>query len=624
MLKLKNLSLHLGATALLDHIDLQIEAGERVCLLGRNGEGKSTLLRVIAGELPPDSGEIQRQGNVRIAQLPQDVPRDTAGEVFDVVARGLGDIGAVLAKYHHLLREQSEDMQAIGRLQDKIEANDGWSIDSKVSAVLSRLQLDGEMQFSELSGGLKRRVLLAQALVQSPDLLLLDEPTNHLDVESIRWLEEFLLDFNGSLLFITHDRAFLRRLATRIVELDRGQISSWPGDYDNYLRRREERDHAEVLARAQFDKKLAQEEVWIRQGVQARRTRNEGRVRALMELRNQAQQRRNRSGQAELVVQEAERSGKLVAEVKNLSYSWDAQPLVKNYSSMILRGDKIGIVGANGVGKSTLLKLLLGKLQPQDGSVRLGSKLQVAYFDQLRAALNESAPVFENIGDGKAFVEINGAQKHVMSYLQDFLFTPERARTPVKALSGGERSRLLLARLFTQPCNLLVLDEPTNDLDLETLDLLEERLLEFQGTVLLVSHDREFLNRVATRCIVMHGNGRISEHVGGYDEAVAERGAVAPSAASKKPESAPPKAATAAQKKPSASKLSFKLQRELQALPAQIEKLEVEQASLAAKLSDGALYSSDPQQAQGLQSELAVVTERLEAAYARWAELEES
>ena len=625
LLQFKRLSLHIGVTALLDAVELTVDPGERICLLGRNGEGKSTLLRIIAGEQQADEGELIRKPGLRVAQLPQEVPAGTAGSVYDIVAEGLGEAGRALSRYQQLLNSGSDDMTALGKAQARLEALDGWNLGNRVETVLSRLSLDGAISFASLSGGLKRRVLLAQALVTEPDLLLLDEPTNHLDVDSITWLEEFLLSYGGTLLFITHDRAFLRKLATRIIELDRGQLTSWPGDYDNFVRRKAEALHAEDLARAQFDKKLAQEEVWIRKGIEARRTRNEGRVRALLAMREQLQQRRDRVGTAKLEVQEAERSGKRVAEVIKLGYGWGEQTVVKNFSTTIQRGDKIGIIGPNGVGKTTLLKLLLGQLAPQQGEVKIGTKLQIAYFDQLRGDLDLDASVIDNIGDGKDYIEINGARKHVMGYLQEFLFTPARARSPVRALSGGERSRLLLARLFTQPCNLLVLDEPTNDLDLETLDLLEERLSDFGGTVMLVSHDREFLNRVVTRSFVFEGNGRVGDYVGGYDDWLRQRSVVDSSEAKPSPKaatSAKPNPAPAAKPNKSARKLGYKEQRELAALPAKIETLETEQSELAAQLSSGELYQSDPEQARKLQDRLADVAAELEQAYARWEALE--
>ena len=488
---LKNISLHLGNTALLDAINLTVEPGERLCLVGRNGTGKSTLMKLLTGEQQADGGEIIRDQALRVAQLPQEVPRDTAGSVFDVVAQGLGEAGLLLAEYHHLLHEEPHDLDRLGRIQSALEVADGWSLDSRVVAILTRMDLDGDASFNGLSGGLKRRALLAQALVAEPDLLLLDEPTNHLDIASIIWLEEFLLSRKGTLLFVTHDRAFLRRLATRIIELDRGHLTSWPGSYDDYLRYKAEALHAEAQANALFDKKLAQEEAWIRRGIEARRTRNEGRVRELYKLRDQDRARRRLPGQAKLVLQDAERSGKLVVEVENIAFARGDNPLVRNFSTTILRGDKIGIIGPNGAGKTTLLNLLLCKLAPDSGRLRTGTKIELAYFDQLRAQLVEDRPVFENISDGKEFVDIGGKRIHVMTYLQNFLFAPDRARSPVRALSGGERSRLLLARLFAQPANLLVLDEPTAGVDVELRQHLWEMIRELQAcgvTILLTTH----------------------------------------------------------------------------------------------------------------------------------------
>ncbi|MEN8720148.1 MAG: ATP-binding cassette domain-containing protein [Oceanococcaceae bacterium] len=625
LLTAKNLCLNIGRQALLDHISFTLEPGERVCLLGRNGEGKSTLLRVILGEATIESGEIQHGDTLRLATLPQDVPPGTAGTVFDVVAEGLGDIGRVLAAYHHLLHDDPTALERMGQLQEQIDTADGWNLDARVESTLSRLNLSGEADFAALSGGMKRRVLLAQALVREPDLLLLDEPTNHLDVDSITWLEDFLRSWNGTVLFITHDRAFLRRLATRILELDRGHLTSWPGDYDTYLRRKQEALDAEEQANALFDKKLAQEEVWIRKGIQARRTRNEGRVRALLKLREEAQNRRKRSGSARIVLQEAERSGKLVVEAENVSLAFAGQPVIADFSTTILRGDRVGIIGPNGAGKTTLLNVLLGKIAPDAGDVREGTRWQLAYFDQLRAALDPDQPVFDAIGDGRDFVEINGAPKHVLSYLQEFLFTPERARSPVRALSGGERARLLLARLFAQPCNVLVLDEPTNDLDLETLDLLEERLLEFPGTVFLVSHDREFLDRVVSRSLVAEGHGRWGDYVGGYSDWLRQRPASTGTVARPIAKAVPVSKATAAAPSVSTSAvkpLTSAERRELQNLPPELEALEAEQAQLAGELADPALFRKQPDRAQGLQQRLAALAETIAARYARWEALD--
>jgi len=618
MLSLRDVSLRLGSTVLLDHASATIEAGERVCLLGRNGMGKSTLLKLVQGEIAADDGDIIRSPGLKIARLAQDVPEGNGLRVLDVVAAGLGELGAVLARYHALLDDAEHHLAELGRLQARIDAADGWSMDERVQAVIARLQLPAEQLFDGLSGGLKRRVLLGQALVQEPELLLLDEPTNHLDVEAIDWLEKFLIEFSGAILFVTHDRAFLRRLATRILELDRGWLTSWPGDYENFLRRKEERAHAEAQERAQFDKLLAQEEAWIRKGIEARRTRNQGRVERLKQLRDAYAQRRNGPGQARMQITEAERSGKLVAEVKGLSYEVGGRTIVRNLSTTVLRGDKLGIVGPNGAGKTTLINLLLGQLPPTQGELRLGTNIEVAYFDQLRAGLDENLPVFENLGEGKDYVEVGGQRKHVMGYLQDFLFTPDRARSPVRVLSGGERNRLLLARLFAKPSNLLVLDEPTNDLDLETLELLEELLMQYEGTVLLVSHDRAFIDNIVTRCLVFEGDGRVGEYVGGYTDWLRQRPAPLPMA---KPASAATPGVKPVAARP-ASSLSARELRELAELPAKIERLEKEQTELAARMSAPEFYTQDAAAQHKVTKALADVDAALQQAYARWEALE--
>ncbi|WP_022976626.1 ATP-binding cassette domain-containing protein [Nevskia ramosa] len=624
LISFKNVNLNLGNTVLLDQVNFTLEPGERLCLVGRNGTGKSTLMKVLTGEVAIDSGELVRSQGLRITELPQDVPAGIEGSVFEVVADGLGKAGRLVAQYHHLLIHEPENMDKLGKVQTALEALDGWTIDSKVQAMCERLQLPPDTEFADLSGGLKRRALLARALVAEPDILLLDEPTNHLDIDSITWLEEFLATWPGTLLFITHDRAFLRRLATRIIELDRGILRSWPGTYDEYLVRKEESLRIEEQSNALFDKRLAQEEVWIRKGIKARRVRDQGRVERLKKLRNEYAARRELSGEAKLVLQEAEKSGKLVAEAKGISFSRGDRIIVKNFSTTIIRGDKIGIIGPNGAGKTTLLNLLLAKLEPDSGTVRNGSKLEVAYFDQLRAQLDDSKPVFENIGGGKDFVTIDGKQLHVMSYLQQFLFTPDRARSPVKALSGGERARLLLARLFAEPSNLLVLDEPTNDLDVETLDLLEELLIDYQGTVLMVSHDRAFLNNVVTRTFVYEGGGRIGEYVGGYEDWLRQRKDVSFTAVRPEPKKveavkveAPKPVAAAA-----APALNSKEKRELENLPKQIEKLETEQRELGLKLSDPKFFQTQREQALATQARLAIIDQDLVKAYARWEQLE--
>ena len=628
LIRLRDIQLGYGGPPLLDGVNLVIDKGERVCLLGRNGVGKSTLLKVILGTVTADDGERVVGSGVRIAQLMQEVPEGTHGSVFEVVTDGIGGLAALVRRYHQLsarLVESSDEglLQQLTHTQHALEAADGWQLEQRVESVISRLGLDPDLQFAGLSGGLKRRVLLAQALVSEPDLLLLDEPTNHLDIDSIDWLEEFLLNYPGALLFITHDRAFLRRLATRILELDRGQLTDWPGDYDNFLRRKEERLHAEALEQARFDKKLAQEEVWIRQGIKARRTRNEGRVRVLEAMRVERQQRRNVEGKAKLQLDEAERSGRLVAEVKDISYAWEARPVIRNLSTRIMRGDRIGIIGPNGVGKTTLLNLLLGRLAPDSGQVRLGTNLEVAYFDQLRSQLDEEQSVRDNVSGGSDKVEIGGKSKHVIGYLQDFLFTPERARTPVKALSGGERNRLLLARLFTRPANVLVMDEPTNDLDMETLELLEELLLDYQGTLLLVSHDRDFLDHVVTSCLVFTGDCRVEEFVGGYSDWEAhQRQRQEEQKRQLEERQKEIKSRKEPTKKPQSDKLSYKDQRELDALPARIESLEAELEQVQQQLSDPALYQSGGEQVGELQQRLQVLEQELEIAYDRWEELE--
>ncbi len=487
LLNLHNIQLSFGSPALLEDVSFSIEVGERICLIGRNGEGKSTLMKVIADEIPFDDGERLVAKGTGITRLTQEVPIDCSGRVFDLVADGLGELAELIKSYHLVSYEVTETCseQALARManiQHELEAVNGWQLKQRVESAISRMQLQADADFASLSGGMKRRVLLAQALAGEPQLLLLDEPTNHLDIDAIAWLEDFLLGWGGSLLFVTHDRAFLKRLATRIVELDRGHISDWPGDYDNYLRRRGEADNAEQKANVRFDKKLAQEETWIRQGIKARRTRNEGRVRDLRQMRLAFGERRKRQGCARLTFNSAEKSGKLVCEAVDVSYAWEGQTIIRGFSATILRGDRIGIIGPNGCGKSTLLNLLLGRLDPDSGNIRLGSRIEVAYFDQLRSQLREQQTVIDNVTDGSNSVSINGQPKHIIGYLQDFLFTPERARQPVKSLSGGERNRLLLAKLFTRPANVLVMDEPTNDLDVETLELLEELLLNFTGT----------------------------------------------------------------------------------------------------------------------------------------------
>ncbi|SEW14594.1 ATP-binding cassette domain-containing protein [Luteibacter sp. 329MFSha] len=620
LIQLLNVDFSVGGPLLLEQVDLSLDTGERVCIVGRNGAGKSTLLKLIAGELHPDDGEIRLQGGTRIARLTQEVPQDTTGSVFDVVADGLGELGHLLARYHHLIEQG--DMDALGDVQAKIEAQNAWDLDSRIEQVIERLELPAHSDFSELSGGMKRRVLLGQALVRDPNLLLLDEPTNHLDIEAIAWLEGFLKSFGGSIVFITHDRSFLRSLATRIVEIDRGQVTSWPGDYDNYLRRREERLHAEAQANAHFDRKLAQEEVWIRQGIKARRTRNEGRVRALKALRRERMERREQAGNAKITLATAQASGRKVIDAKHVTQAYGGRTLLRDFSTTIMRGDRVGIMGPNGAGKSTLLKILLGELVPQDGEVTLGTGLQIAYFDQHRSMLDDRMNALDNVAEGREYIELNGQRKHIIGYLQDFLFSPERARAPITRLSGGERNRLLLAKLFAQPSNLLVMDEPTNDLDVETLELLEELLNEYTGTLLLVSHDRDFIDNVVTSTLVLEGDGEVGEYIGGYSDWLRQKPVVAAArqaakAAAPAPAPAPAPAVAAAKKK-----LSFKEQRELELLPAKLEALESEIARRTEAMNDPKYFQQDAAAITRGNDELAKLQAELDAAFARWEELE--
>ncbi|HZP68000.1 MAG TPA: ATP-binding cassette domain-containing protein [Rudaea sp.] len=617
LVQLQRVDYSVGGPLLLEGVDLGIDAGERVCIVGRNGEGKSTLLRLIAGEIAPDDGEVRIQAGIRVARLAQEVPQDTAGSVFDVVASGLGELGVLLADYHHLLA--TGDLAALGAVQSRIEAQHGWDLDRRVQQVLARLDLPADSDFATLSGGMKRRVLLAQALVCAPDILLLDEPTNHLDVDAIAWLEEFLRGLAASLVFVTHDRAFLRALATRIVEIDRGRVSSWPGDYDNYLRRREERLHAEAQANALFDRKLAEEEVWIRQGIKARRTRNEGRVRALMALRRERAARRERAGTASITLADAQASGRKVIEARHVDFAYGQAAMLRDFSATILRGDRVGIIGPNGSGKTTLLKILLGQLAPERGEVRLGTGLEIAYFDQHRGSLREDWNALDNVAEGREYIELDGSRKHVLGYLQDFLFSPERARAPITRLSGGERNRLLLAKLFAQPSNLLVMDEPTNDLDVETLELLEELLGAYRGTLLLVSHDREFIDNVATSTLVLEGAGRVGEYVGGYTDWLRQRPQPAPKAPPSKPAPTRVPAPTTETLK---RKLSYKDVRELERLPARIESLEADIAARTAAMHDPAFFKQDSATITAANQALAALQSELDAAYARWQELE--
>ena len=623
LISLQNVSLSFGGLPVLDRISMQIEPGERVCLVGRNGEGKSSLMRLIAGELPADSGRITRQQGVKIARLDQEVPLDLLGTVHSVVSGGVGRFMTLLDRHHDVSSRLADDgsealLVELAAVDHEMEAAGVWQVRQQIDTVLSRLELDPDRDFAALSGGMKKRVLLARALVCQPDLLLLDEPTNHLDIDSITWLEEFLLTASFTLLFVTHDRDLLRKLATRILDLERGSISSWPGDYDTYLRRKEEMLAAENGQHARFDKKLAQEEVWVRQGIKARRTRNEGRVRALLEMRRQHQARRQQVGNVRMEITEARLSGKLVAIVENVSLSFGDKQVIANFSATILRGDRIGIIGPNGAGKTTLLRLLLGELQPYTGLVRLGTNLQPVYFDQQRAQLDAGKTVIDNLGDGSDFVEINGRRRHIIGYLRDFLFAPDRARSPVSILSGGERNRLLLAKLFARPSNILVLDEPTNDLDIETLELLEELLLEYRGTVLLVSHDRAFLNNVVTSTLVFEGAGRVQEYAGGYDDWLRQRPLLQEDALPAREE----RRERLKVKRAGPRKLTFKESRELEELPARIETLEQEQRSLYEAMAGESFYRDKGNAAARSVARLGELEQQLAEAYGRWEELE--
>jgi ATP-binding cassette subfamily F protein uup len=623
---LRDVHLAFGGPALLDGANFNLERGERVCLIGRTGEGKSTLLKLIEGSLLPDNGEVSIQNGLTVSMLAQDVPMDS-GKVADIVADGAGEAANVLKEYH----EASDacvlgDMEAcdrMGMLQHKLDQLDGWALENKVNSILSKMGLDPNADLADLSGGRKRRVLLARALLTQPDVLLLDEPTNHLDVESIEWLEKFLLDQNNlTLLFISHDRSFVDSIATRIVELDRGILRGYEGNYSRYLELKAQQMEAEEKQNALFDKKLAEEEAWIRQGIKARRTRNEGRVRALKDLREQSKARRSQQGKVSMTTQEANRSGKLVFEIENLSVGYDSKVLIKDFSAIVLRGDRIGLVGDNGVGKTTLIKAILGEIK-HSGSVKTGTQLEVAYFDQLRNALDLEKTVMANVSEGSDFVDVNGNRRHIYSYLQDFLFSPERARTPVKALSGGERNRILLAKLLLKPSNLIVMDEPTNDLDMVTLELLEEMLSEYKGTLLLISHDRAFMDNVVTSTWVFDGKGQIDEYIGGYQDYLEQRPdqKVVDQKSDVKKAQAKAEAAAAAAA-PKKVKLSYKDQRELEQLPAEIEKLETEQAELSAKLADGSWFVSDANAATAASQRLAEIEELLLEKLERWDILE--
>ncbi|WP_290798903.1 ATP-binding cassette domain-containing protein [Halomonas sp.] len=637
LLRLERLQLAYGNHVLLNGADLVLERGERLALVGRNGTGKSTLLKLVAGEIQADGGNIWRAPGLKIGVLAQDLPDASGQTIFDMVAGGLPEAGELLSEYHHLIHEDEPDMHRMAELQTRLEAIDGWSFHQRIDVVLTRLGLPEDAEMSALSGGWRRRVALARALVADPDLLLLDEPTNHLDLDTIAWLEEHLAAFNGSVLFITHDRAFLSKLATAILELDRGRLGRYPGDYAAYQAQKTHELEIEARENAEFDKKLAQEETWIRQGIKARRTRNEGRVRALEQLRRERSERRERQGKANLSVDSGERSGKRVVALEHVTQRFGDEAVISDLTLEIQRGDRIGFIGRNGAGKTTLLKILLGELEPTEGKVQVGTKLQVAYFDQLRGGLEPEKTVYDNVAQGSDRVTVGGRDRHVMSYLQDFLFTPERVRQPVKALSGGESNRLLLAKLFTQPANVLVLDEPTNDLDVETLELLEELLLDFDGTLLLVSHDRAFMDNVVTSVLAFEGHGRVREYVGGYSDWVRQGGKLPPApwegAARQQaePSQSIEEAEVARQVPPAGSekkaarkpaKLSYKLQRELDGLPAKIERLEGEVAKFEASIADPAFYQQDADTVSTTLEALGARQSELDATMERWMELE--
>ncbi|MGR2868513.1 ABC transporter ATP-binding protein [Vibrio vulnificus] len=631
LLTIHNGQLAFGDNPLLDKADFVLQEHERVCLVGRNGAGKSTLMKVLAGEVILDDGKLQITQDVVVSRLEQDPPRNEPGTVYDYVASGLAEVGEQLKIYHDLLdlvaQEPTEkNINRLARVQEQLDHANAWRFEDRVKHVLAALKLDAETKLTDLSGGWQRKAALAKALVCDPDVLLLDEPTNHLDVTTIEWLETFLKDFRGSIIFISHDRAFIKAMATRIVDLDRGKLASFPGDYDNYLIEKEEMLRVEEMQNAEFDKKLAQEEVWIRQGIKARRTRNEGRVRALKKLREERQSRVDVQGKAKIQIDDAARSGKIVFEAEKLQFSFDGKKIVDDFSFNIMRGDRIALIGPNGCGKSTVLKLLLDQLKPESGRLHCGTKLEVAYFDQYREILDPEKTVIDNLADGKQEVTVGGRERHALSYLQDFLFSPKRARTPVKALSGGEKNRLLLARIFLKPNNLLILDEPTNDLDIETLELLEELLANYQGTLLLVSHDRQFVDNTVTTSWIFEGEGKIEEFVGGYHDAqqqrkqaIEAREVMEKSAPKAKVVEETPKTAPA---KNTSKKLSYKLQRELEALPAKLEQLEADIEALQEQVNSAEFFAQPVETTQPVLEQFAALEQELEIAFERWEELE--
>ena len=634
LLNLSNAYLGFGDHPLLDHTELHIEPNERVCLVGRNGAGKSTLMKVLAGEIQLDDGKLTLEKDIVITRLEQDPPRHVQESVFDYVAEGIAHLSDLLKQYHHISQQMQTDysdelLTKLSHIQAQLEHNNGWQFENRIQDTLKLLELDPDKKLCELSGGWVRRAALARALVADPDILLLDEPTNHLDVEAITWLEDLLLNFKGSIIFISHDRSFIRKMATRIVDLDRGKLVSYPSNYDLYLETKAEDLRVEELQNALFDKKLAQEEVWIRQGIKARRTRNEGRVRALKKLREERRNRREVQGSAKIQIDQSTRSGKIVFDIENASYEVAGKTLLKNFSATIQRGDKIALVGANGCGKTTFIKLLLGELQPTSGTIHCGTKLEVAYFDQYRAELDLEKTVMDNVADGKQDIEVNGVKRHVLGYLQDFLFPPKRAMTPVKALSGGERNRLLLAKLLLKPNNLLILDEPTNDLDVETLELLEELLTDYQGTLIIVSHDRQFIDNTVEECFFFEGDGIVNKYIGGYFDAKQQQiqyhaslAAYSQNVKKNEPLAIEPVKAEKPKAEQKKVKLSYKEQRELEALPAQMEALEAEMEALQTEVNSADFFSKEASYTQAQLQKLAEAEMALEQAFERWEQLE--
>ena len=623
LVTLQDIYLSYGQPALIDGINLSIERGERVCMIGRNGAGKSTLLNILTGKIIPDDGVVKTTDGVKIAQLEQAVPTDTQGSVYEVIAHGLGKEGELAQTYYRLSAEVAinptrKNIAELESCQAELDLIDGWDVNSRVEAIITKMGLNASTDIADLSGGYKRRVLLARALVSEPDLLVLDEPTNHLDIEAIQWLESFLKKWEAALLFISHDRQFMDNLATRFIEIDRGKVMEFNCNYSTYLKRKQEMLETEDKHNALFDKRLSQEEAWIREGIKARRTRNEGRVRALEAMRVEFSERRKHQGKAKLSVVQAEKSGKIVVEARDINFVFkgdsEQKPIVKGFSALIQRGDKIGLIGGNGSGKTTLIKLLQGELSPSTGKIKIGTNLNIAYFDQYRSALNEEKTVQDNVSGGRDMLDIGGKSRHVVSYLRDFLFAPERCRQPVKVLSGGERNRLLLAKLFTQPSNMLILDEPTNDLDIDTLDLLEELLIDYKGTIILVSHDRAFINNVVTSTLAFEGNGKFNHYVGGYNDWLRQR------TKQLNQSTKPKKTETKIKKK--TEKLSYKDQRELDGLPDQIEKLEIEIGEISQKMSEPDFFKNERQQVQKIENRLLDLQNQLSHCYERWEILE--